>query len=90
MNVSAIISTIIAIVIAVVVFTSLGTTVVNQTTEAQVKCGTVRTASHNETACALENVSATAGTMYNLIELLYPIIGVLIMVAAAFGLSKRG
>jgi predicted RND superfamily exporter protein len=80
---------VIGIVIAVVVWTALGPTVINNTTEAMVKCGTFRTAAHNETDCALENVSATSKTMYGLIELLYPIALVITLISVGFAARKK-
>jgi drug/metabolite transporter (DMT)-like permease len=70
----AIIYGIIAIVIGVVMLTSFG--------------GTIVTATATGTGKPLENASATSKTMYGMIELLYPIMGVLFMVGGAFSLGK--
>lgn len=73
--VGQIIQAIIGIVIAIVVLTSLGGTIVTQTA--------------TSTGKTLENASSTGKTMYSLIELLYPIVGVLFMVGVGFGLGRK-
>jgi hypothetical protein len=75
---------IIGIVIAVTVLTSLGGTVVTQTaTNAFNSSGT------NNPAGLLVNASSTGKTMYSLIELLYPIIGVVFMVTVGLAVKKK-
>lgn len=66
---------IIGIVIAIIFLTSLGETIITNT--------------DTGTASSLENASSTSKTMYSLIELLYPIMGVLFMVAVGFSLGRR-
>lgn len=66
------INAIIGLVIFIVVLTSLGSTVITNTA--------------TSTGHTLENASATGKTMYSLIELLYPIIGVIIMISVGFAL----
>lgn len=85
MNISGIIGGILLIVIAVLLLTSFGTTVVNQTFTGSC-AGYVQ---GNDSGCGLENVSTTGATMYGLIELLYPIIGVMIIVGIGFGLKSK-
>ena len=75
MNTGVIVTAIIGIVIAIVVLTALGPTIVTQTATGAAK--------------PLENVSATGKTMYSLIELLYPIMGVLFMVSVGFAVGKH-
>jgi len=66
---------IIGIVVFVVVLTALGSTVVDNTATG--------------TGESLENASSTGKTMYSLIELLYPIVGVLVMVSVGFAVGRR-
>lgn len=75
MGATEIVTAIIGIVIFVVVLTSLGSTVVDNTDTASGQ--------------SLENASATAKTMYGLIELLYPIIGVLVMITIGFAVGRN-
>ncbi len=75
MAASELIVAIIGIVIFVVVLTSLGGTVVENT--------------DTSTGTGLENSSATGKTMYSLIELLYPIVGVIVMVTVGFAVGRK-
>ncbi len=75
----------ITLVVVVLIITALGPTILTQTDTRS--CD--NTIGDNVTGCALENVSATGGTMFSLIELLYPIIGVIIVITGGFLLSKR-
>ncbi len=65
----------IAIVIFILILTALGPTIVDNT----------------DTAASqpLENASGTSKQMYSLIELLYPIIGVIVFVTVGFALGRR-
>lgn len=74
------------LVIGILIFTSLGTTVVDQT-----ETRTCLAMLSNETGrdCSLENASTTGKTMYSLLELLYPIVGVLLMIGVGFGMKDR-
>ena len=75
MGAAEIATAIIGIVIFVVILTSLGSTVVDNTDTAA--------------ASSLENASATGKTMYSLIELLYPIVGVIVMVSVGFAVGRK-
>ncbi len=75
----------ISIVIIVLILTALGPTIIDNTSTRA--CD--NTIGDNVTGCALENSSGSSKTMYSLVELLYPIIGVIIVVVAGFGLSRR-
>lgn len=77
----------IGLVIGILILTSLGNTVVEQTETRA--CGTFLSASENLSDCSLENSSETGKTMYSLIELIYPIIGVMIMIVAGFALKNK-
>jgi hypothetical protein len=72
---AALVIAIIGIVIFVAVLTSLGPTVVTNT--------------DTSANSALENASSTSKTMYSLIELLYPIIGVIVMVSIGFAVGRK-
>jgi hypothetical protein len=76
---------IIGIVVFVAILTSLGPTIVDQTCTHGFNASGL-----NEESCALENASASSKTMYSLIEILYPIVGVIILVSIGFALHKRG
>ena len=75
MGAAEIATAIIGIVIFVVILTSLGSTVVDNTDTAATS--------------SLENASATGKTMYSLIELLYPIVGVIVMVSVGFAVGRK-
>ncbi len=66
---------VIALVIFVVILTALGPTIVDQT--------------DTSAGEPLENASSTGQTMYSLIELLYPIIGVVAFITVGFALGRR-
>ncbi len=66
---------VIALVIFVVILTALGPTIVDQT--------------DTSASEPLENASATGKTMYSLLELLYPIIGVVAFITVGFALGRR-
>jgi hypothetical protein len=80
------IGVIVAVVLGVIMLTAFGVTIISSTDTRT--CGTVISAAYNLSHCALENTSATGKTMYGMIELIYPIMGVLFIVGAAFGLGK--
>jgi len=82
-----IVGALIGLVIGIVVLTSLGNTVVEETETRA--CGTILSASENLSDCALENSSETGKTMYSLIELLYPIVGVLVIVGVGFAIKGK-
>ena len=88
-NVEVVVTALLSIFIAVVVLTSMGNTVTKQTTGSTVACGTVDSATFNRSICPLENASATSKTMYSLIELIYPIVGVMFMIGVGFALTRR-
>ena len=88
-NTVMLITGIIGLVIGILVLTSLGNTVITQASDAQLACGTFLTASANNTNCNLENSSTTGKTMYSLIELLYPIMGVLFIIGVGFALKDK-
>ncbi len=73
----------ITLVIIVIILTALGPTIIFQTDTSSTP------AFDDNRTHDLENTSATAGTMYGLIELLYPIIGVIIVITAGFVLATR-
>lgn len=75
MGATEIVGAIIGIVVFVVVLTALG--------------GTVVTNTDTTTGHSLENASATSKTMYSLIELLYPIVGVLVMISVGFAVGRK-
>ena len=77
---------IIGLVIGILVLTALGVTVITQTDTGA--CG-VASPSFNRTLCALENSSDTGKTMYSLIELLYPIMGVLFIIGVGFAIKDK-
>ena len=84
MNVAAMVTGLLGLVIGILILTSLATTVVDNTYTGD--CNTLRA---NDTGCELDNASATGKTMYSLLELLYPIIGVIIMVSVGFAMKSR-
>lgn len=86
-NVTVVVTALVGLVIGIIVLTSLGDTIVDQTETRA--CGTVLSAAENLSSCSLENSSATGKTMYGLVELLYPIMGVLIMIGAGFALKNK-
>lgn len=75
MGAAEIATAIIGIVIFVVILTSLGGTVVENT--------------DTSAGASLENASETGKTMYSLIELLYPIIGVIVMISVGFAVGRN-
>ena len=75
MGASELVTAIIGIVIFVVVLTSLGGTIITNTATSAAK--------------PLENASTTSKTMYSLIELLYPIVGVVVMVSVGFAVGRH-
>ncbi len=75
----------ISLVIIILILSALGPTIIDNTDTRA--CD--NTIGDNVTGCALENSSGSSKTMYSLVELLYPIIGVIIVVIAGFGLSRK-
>lgn len=75
MGAAEIATAIIGIVIFVVILTSLG--------------GTIVTNTDTSATSALENASTTSKTMYSLIELLYPIVGVIVMISVGFAVGRN-
>ncbi len=84
-NTTLMITAIIGIVIGIIILTALGSTITDQTYTG-VCANDVRA---NTTGCELENSSSTGKTMYSLIELLYPIMGVLFIVGIGFAIRER-
>ncbi len=83
-DVTASVMGLIGLVIIVVIITALGPTIVSQTASNEENA-----TGSNEPAGGLVNASATGKTMYNLVELLYPIVGVVIVITVGFALSKK-
>ena len=65
---------ILEVVIGVMFITAFGLSVVNNTDTR--KCGTVVSAAYNLSVCPLENASTMSKSFFGIIELLYPVMGI--------------
>lgn len=73
---------IISIVIGIIILSSLGGTIVNNTSTRSCDAS----AGDNVTGCALENASDTAKDMYSIMELGYPMLGIMFLFGGGYGL----
>lgn len=84
MNISLAVMGILGVFLTIVIATSLGPTVIEQT-----EYNAFNSSGTNNPAGPLENASGTGKTMYSLVELMFPIMVVIFLITAGFGLSHR-
>ena len=81
------IQSLIMLVVFVLILISLAPTITRNTTGSTVACGTADSASFNRSICPLENASTASKSMFNLIEVLFAVTGVMALVG--YGMSGR-